>query len=259
VIDAKKLLEQFLGPQSPAGSSAAAPGAAAGGDWRGDLARLGADAKTRFEQSGGLKGPAGMALAGGVLGLMLGNKKLRKMAGGAAGYGGAALIGALAYRAFENWKGGNAPAAPAELPATAAALPPPAALPSAYLPSAQPAADGQPFELMLVKAMIAAAKADGHIDAAEQARVFRAVEEQGLDAAAKAFVFDALAAPSDLGAIAAAAKTPEQKAELYLAARLAIEPDQPAERAFLDALSHRLGLAPALRAHLDREIETVSG
>lgn len=259
-MDAKKLLEQFLGSHA-GGSLGKLSGAlgglsSGGGDLRGRLGQAGDIAKQKYEQSGGLKGPAGMALGAGVLGLMLGNKKMRKMAGGAAGYGGAALIGALAYKAFQNYQQNKALPPGQSAPA---ALPPPEAIPAAYLPSAKPAADGMPFELALVKAMIAAAKADGHIDAEEQSRVFRAVEEQGLDAEEKAFIFDALAKPADLGALAAAAVSEEQKAELYLAARLAIEPDQPAERAFLDALAHRLGLAADLRAHLDAQMQTAAG
>jgi uncharacterized membrane protein YebE (DUF533 family) len=253
-MDAKKLLEQFLGPQL--GGQLGQLGQRSGKDWRAELGRAGDVAKQKYEQSGGLKGPAGMALGAGVLGLMLGNKKMRKMAGGMAGYGGAALIGALAYKAFQNYQQNKSLPAVQSAPA---ALPAPESIPAAYLPGAQAAADGMPFELALVKAMIAASKADGHIDAEEQARIFRAVEEQGLDAEEKAFIFDALAQQADLSAIAAAAASEEQKAELYLAARLAIEPDQPAERAFLDALAHRLGLAAELRAHLDAQMATAAG
>ena len=171
------------------------------------------------------------------------------MGGGVAGYGGAALIGALAFKALQSWQQGKSPAASAT-----AALPAPDAIPPRYLPAAALATDGLPFELALVKSMIAAAKADGHIDAAEQARIFQAVEEQALDAEAKAFVFDALARPVDLDQIARAAGTDEQRAELYLAARIAIDPDQAGERAFLDALAHRLGLSAELRAHLDAQV-----
>lgn len=246
-MDAKKLLEQFLGPQL--GGQLEQRG---GRDWRAELGRAGDVAKQKYEQSGGLKGPAGMALGAGVLGLLLGNKKMRKMAGGAAGYGGAALIGALAYKAFQNYQQNRAPVAAPNAPD---ALPSPEAIPAQYLPGAKLAADGMPFELALVKTMVAAAKADGHVDAEEQSRIFRAVEEQQLDAEEKAFIFDALAKPIDLATLAAAATSEEQKAELYLAARLAIEPDQLSERAFLDALAHRLGLAAELRAHLDAQLQ----
>ena len=40
------------------------------------------------------------ALAGGALGLLLGNKKARKMGGKVAVYGGVAAVGLLAYKAY---------------------------------------------------------------------------------------------------------------------------------------------------------------
>ncbi|MBM3541666.1 MAG: tellurite resistance TerB family protein, partial [Alphaproteobacteria bacterium] len=123
----------------------------------------------------------------------------------------------------------------------------------AFLPGTAPAAGGEPFELALVRAMVGAARADGHIDAAEQSRIFEQVERAGLDAEAKAAVFDLLNAPVGVSEVAASAATPEQGTELWLASRLAIDPDNPAERAYLDALAHRLALAPDLVQHLERQ------
>jgi uncharacterized membrane protein YebE (DUF533 family) len=65
-------------------------------------------------------------------------------------------------------------------------------------------------------------------------------------------VFDLLTKDVDLASLASAVGTPEQGAELYLAARLAIDPDEPAERAYLDALAARLRLPAELRASLDQ-------
>jgi len=243
MIDANRLLKQFLGAggyrRPPA--SASTPGGFEG--------IVGAARQVLGQGGGG--GFAGGAAAGGLLGLLLGGKKMRKGLGGVLSHGGAALLGAMAHRAYQNWQQGQAPAV-----ATAAATPQDATtVEPRFLPAAAPAADGQAFELVLVRAMIAAAKADGHIDATEQRRIFQHVEGQGLDAEAKAFVFDALSAPVGVTEIAAAARTPEQAAELYLASRVAIDPDQPAERAYLDALAHRLSLPPGLAPHLDRQIE----
>jgi uncharacterized membrane protein YebE (DUF533 family) len=230
MIDAKQLLDRFLG----AGTGDRAAATLSQADQR--LSGMGVP--------GGL---AGGAAAAGLIGLLLGGKKARRLAGGAVGYGGAAVLGALAYRAWQNWQAGKAqgatlPPSPAELAATD----------ERFLPT-QPAADGRPFGVALVRAMVAAAKADGQMDATEQQSIFAAVERAGLDAEAKAALFDAMNAPADPAAIAALAANPQQAAELWLSARLAIEPDQPAERAFLDALGHRMGLDPALRANLERE------
>lgn len=227
------LLDQLLG-----GGAAAGLGRAAG------AARDKANAH-------GVGGFAGGMAAGGLLGVLLGNKKARKMAGGVAGYGAAAAVGALAFKAFQNWQAGKS-AASAPAPTDAEMR---AAAPAAFQLDHAPAADGAPFQLALIRAMIGAAKADGHVDAAEQKLLFDQVEQMGLDAEGKAFVFDALGKPVDIADIASAAATQEQAAELYLVSRLAIDPDHPAERAYLDALAHKLNLPADLKAHLNRQAE----
>ncbi|MEQ9125794.1 MAG: DUF533 domain-containing protein, partial [Alphaproteobacteria bacterium] len=100
-----------------------------------------------------------------------------------------------------------------------------------------------------------AAKADGHVDAVEQKRLFEHVERLGLDAESKGFIFEALGKDIGIDEVAAAAATQEQAAELYLASRLAIDPDHAAERIYLEALAHRLALPADLVGHLNRQIE----
>lgn len=230
MFDPKTLLDQVLGSQIG-----------------GSLRNAGQSAKGHLDQYSGSGGFARGAAAGGLLGLLLGGKGMRKMAGGALGYGGAAALGALALKAYQDYQKGRAPTPPTLTPEQFAALSPEA------LPHARPATDGGPFQLVLIRAMVAAAKADGHVDAAEQQRLFAEVERLGLDAEAKAFVFDLLTQPADLGRISSAVATPEQGAEVYLASRLAIDPDVPAERAYLDALASRLRLPPGLREQLDAQ------
>ncbi|OGT70887.1 MAG: hypothetical protein A3H44_05350 [Gammaproteobacteria bacterium RIFCSPLOWO2_02_FULL_57_10] len=232
MINANNLLEQFLGPN--AGNT---------------LRQAGGSAKQQLDGMG-MGGFGGGAVVGGLLGLMLGGKKMKKMAKGVVGYGGAAVAGAMALKAYQNYQQGKAAAtAPVITPADVAHVDP------SFLPDAAPAADGQPFQLVMIQAMIAAAKADGHIDAQEQKVLFEQVEKMGLDAESKAFVFDALTRPVDINAIAASARGIEQATELYLISRIAIDVDHPAERAYLQALGHKLNLPTDLMAHLDHQVE----
>lgn len=253
MINAQSLLDRFLGQgmnaQPP--SSQGQPGAPAGGVPTGQM-DLAAAARQALGGAGGLGGLAASGVAGGLLGLLVGGKKKSKGGlGGVLSHGGAAMIGALASQAFQGWQKGQAPAqTPVVQPQQVTRVEP------QFLPAAAPAADGRPFELALVRAMIGAAKSDGHIDAEEQDRIFARVGEAGLDPESKAFVFDALAAPTSVSEIAALATTPEQAAELYLVSRLSIDPDRPAELAYLQALAHRLKLEDELVAHLNRQIET---
>ena len=247
MIDPKSLLDQFLGGGA---------GAAGGAGGHGALGGLGNLARDKLQQAGPFGSFGAGAAAGGLLGLLLGGKKLHKMAGGVVGYGGAAVVGALAYRAFQAWQQGQA--APGA-PATPAAPTAPAAAPAGetrFLPPLPATPDAPSFELAMVRAMIGAAKADGHIDAGEQRKIFDHVERLDLDAASKALVFDALAKPVDLAEAAAAARTPEQRAELYIACRMVIDPDEPAERSYMEALAFRLALPAALVAHLEQQVAT---
>jgi uncharacterized membrane protein YebE (DUF533 family) len=243
-----------------------------------------------------LGGAIGTAAAGGLLGSMLGGRR-RGGGGGLLRMGGLAVLGTLAYRAYQQWQqsqaqgqgqsqgqaaghgAGPGPTSGSMQGSLPGQAPPPAQAPGPWSGSAAgqgapaggwggaapvppeeefarddvPAADGQPFGLSLVKAMISAAKADGHMDEAERGRVFEEVERLGLDAEAKGFVFQALDAPADPSAVAAMARTDAQKAEIYMVSRLVAEPDTASERAYLDALAHRLGLAAGLRQSLDAQ------
>lgn len=264
-MNPQKLLEQFLGPnalanlggQQQGGNVPATTGdqrapQGQGGDSIGELVSgvMGGLGGQQSPKGGGFGVPGGALggfAAGGLLGVLLGQKKFRKMAGGALGYGGAAALGALAYRAYQNWQAGQqAGQAPA---ATAADAPQEG---SRF--AAVSGTDGRPFALALIRSMIAAANADGHVGADEQKQIFEAANRAGLDAEDKAFIFDALQNPSSPDQIATLAGSQEQAAELYLAARIAIDPDHPDEKAFLRNLSQSLKLPDGLVSHLDAQV-----
>lgn len=233
MIDPKQLLTDFLGPN-------------AGGMW--DQASTKAKGALGNVDRGKAGTFAAGAAAGGIVGLLLGSKKAKKIGGNLLGYGGAAVLGGLAYKAWQNWQQNKqaAPAAPAEIR--------PAPQDSAFDPAAGSAADGKPFALAIVRAMIAAAKADGHIDAEEQRNLFERIDALSLAAEEKAFIFDELGRPADLAAIAALPRNQEQAAEIWLASRLAIDPDDAREKAYLMALGAKLNLPQPLIAHLESQV-----
>ena len=255
MINAQNLLERFINQGTsvpPAQASQASTSTWTNPAASGASSNVAGLARQALNTAGGLQGLAVSGVAGGLLGLLVGDKKKKNRGGlgGALSHGGAAMLGALASQAYQNWRSGQAPAqAPFASPQQATALEP------RFLPAAAPASDGQPFELALIRAMVAAAKADGHIDTEEQRRIFARVEQVGLDAESKAFIFDALASPIGVSEVAAFAMTQEQAAELYLVSRLTVEPDEPTERAYLEALAHRLKLPTELVAHLNRQAE----
>lgn len=241
MVDAKRLLDQLIGGQ------------VAGGGFSGkgfDQSQLGGLARTLGQ--GGFGGVGGGALAGGLAGILLGSKKGRKLGGSAVKLGGLALVGTLAYKAYQNWQSGQGPdarPAPAE---NAGALPPPRDTP--FTPTDRAAQES--LARNVLRAMIAAAKADGHIDANEQANVFSKMDELMLTAEDKAFVMDELRKPLDVEAVAKCAGTPEEAAQIYTASLMAIDVDNAAERGYLGLLAARMQLDPALVDHLHATLES---
>lgn len=240
MFDAKRLLDQFMGGQGGQGGQGGSSGG--GGDF--------------------LRGAGGGALAGGLAAILLGTKTGRKLGGEALKLGGMAAVGALAYKAYRDWQAGKqpAPAAPQQQPQQ----PQQAPVPMLPAPSGTPFNPSTPSEQQtlarhLLRAMIAAAKADGHVDAQEQARIFAEMDKLPLAADDKAFVMDELRAKLDIDAVASAASTPEEAAEIYTASLLAIDVDNAAERGYLGMLAARLKLDDALVAHLQQSVAAATG
>lgn len=186
------------------------------------------------------------AAVGGVLGLLLGTKRGRSLGGTALKFGSVAALGALAWKAYQEHQarqGGAAPSAAMDAPQAAVG----AASGLAALPAPQQEAHGR----AMLKALIAAAKADGHMDEREQGLVQAELQRIEADAATRAWVEDELRRPVEPAEVAAAASGPEMAAEIYLASLLVVDQTSTMERAYLDALASELRLAPSLKADLE--------
>lgn len=174
------------------------------------------------------------AVAGGALVALLGTEFGRKLTGTAAALGGLGLLGKVAHDAFKTWQADQGDSAH---PGT----------PVQELPGAQAEQRSQ----SLFKAMIAAAKADGHVDDAERRAIQQAVSNLGLDDDTRLMLDAELARPLDVQDIAAGADSREAAAEIYLASLFVIDTANPAERSYLDRLAAALDLHPDLTAQLE--------
>lgn len=231
MFDAKKLLDQFLGSQVPG----------AGGSVRDRAGQLGQLAKDNPMATGA------------IAAVLLGTGTGRQLTGSALKLGGLAAIAGLGYQAYKNWQAGQQPQ-PADASTAATSEPELLPPPSGTGFSIDDQANNADFAVILVRAMIAAARADGHIDDAEREAILGKVRLAGLGADAEAFLDHELSNPVDLDAIIGAAATESQKVELYTASRIAIEPDSRAERGYLDLLAGRLGLADGLVDHIEATV-----
>ncbi|HPF74328.1 MAG: tellurite resistance TerB family protein [Rhodanobacteraceae bacterium] len=189
-------------------------------------------------------------------GLGIGGRRGRRTASRAAL--GVGLLG-IAMAAYEHYSqqskatasatGAAPPPVPGAMPAGASAAPPPPPPPAPPADGAQRQADA----LLMLRAMIAAANADGHIDDSEREAVLGRAHQAGLDADDIAALQRELAAPWPVAAITATTQ-PAMRERVYLAARLAIDLDHPAEQAFLDQLAQGVNLDPARRNELEQQV-----
>ena len=186
-------------------------------------------------------GLVGGAAAGGLMALLIGNKSARKFASKAAGYGGAAVLGGLAFNAYRNWKEGQASSVTQPGTDSGRDLIDPPELQHSIT------------ELTLIKAMIAAAKADGHLDQKEQKRIHDVVEKMSLSAETKGAIFDLLQREIAIEELLDASASMEQKSEVYLASCLVIDIDHPKEREHLGRLARAFDLPAGLPEQLENE------
>lgn len=101
--------------------------------------------------------------------------------------------------------------------------------------------------LALIRAMIAAAKSDGHITDDERERLLDRIGCTEFDPDVMDWLMREFRAPLDVAAVAAGAEGSRRRAvELYIASVLAVDLDAEAEFAWLAGLAGELGLEAAI-------------
>jgi uncharacterized membrane protein YebE (DUF533 family) len=109
--------------------------------------------------------------------------------------------------------------------------------------------------LALMRAMIAAAKADGQITDAERERLLDRIGCAEFDPDVMDWLTREFRAPLDLDAVAAGAEGSRRRAvELYIASVEAVDLDAPEEFAWLKALAARLGLEAGIVAAIHQKL-----
>lgn len=174
-------------------------------------------------------------------------------------------LATVAAKALADTLAGPATPAPRPAPAPAPRRPvdvrPPARLPQTgatpWTPppveAAGPSADSAEA-LLLVRAAIAAAKADGTLDAGERAHIAGQLDAAGLSAEERDFVLRDLDTPLAPEAIAKQVRDPMLAAQVYAAAVAGAGEVSEAERAFLDTLARALRLDGAATAAIEARL-----
>ena len=209
-----------------------------------DLIKQGADALGKqssniksSSNSSQLKTLGAGAIGGGLIGMLMGSKKSKKMAkkmgSGALKIGGAAALGALAYKVYNDWQSKQDAQGVNET----------------FDP------DDNKHAKLILKAMIGAAKADGHVDEEEMARIEQALTEMGADDHVRQLVHQELHKPLDPAEIARLATSPQQASEIYLASLIVADEQNFMEKAYLQELAKQLNLSPEVTHQLEAQLQ----
>jgi len=175
------------------------------------------------------------AAAGGVLALLLGTKSGRKTLAPIVKIGSVAALGGLAYKMYSEWQKSHG------------------SIPKGVALSELDGQEAADRSLQILRAMVAAAKADGQIDAEENRLITAQIESSDLNESASSFLMSELPKPVNVDEVAAGATTPEAGAETYLASLLVTGQQSPAERDYLDRLAAALRLDSDFVVQLERE------
>lgn len=234
-MNARGVLDQLM--KSAGGKSGT-------GGQGGDIGRLFEGLASQFGGAGSGAGSSSGSgvdmkslLGGGAIGLLIGSKRGRKMGGKALKYGAIAGLGALAYKAWQNYNGagGNAAAGGERV-------------------DKLQGQDRERRSLEILQAMIMAARADGHIDDNERLLLTGQIDALGADAELHQWVEGQLQAPLDARTLADQADSPQAAREMYLVSAAIVDDQNAMERAWLQELAKALKLEPALTAELERQV-----
>jgi uncharacterized membrane protein YebE (DUF533 family) len=171
-------------------------------------------------------------------------------------------LAALATLAAEALAQATAPAPRAPAPAGPVPVPYPTAARgspwSTAAPTPPPPPDPVGAEdreaLLVVRAMIAAARADGAIEADERQAIAGQLDQAGLEPEARELVLAEFASPAPIEVLAREITDPVLAAQVYAACVIAVGAQVEGERAWLAAFARRTGLGPETVAAIERRL-----
>ena len=164
-------------------------------------------------------------------------------------------MGALAYTAYQRYNNsqGATSSQPPSNSSTAQISPAPYG--SAFLPEESNHAANEELGLTLIRAMIAAANADGVIDQAERKNILERLQTVDLSPEEHSFIVQELLSPAKLETIVGGVASPELARQIYTVSLMAIEVDAEQEHHYMRMLANRLGLDASTVEQIHRRLE----
>lgn len=199
---------------------------------------------------------AASAALGGVAGYMANSstgkrigRQAMRVGRTAAGVGGLALIGGLAYKAYSSYQDKQNLGSNVRLPV------------DEWDVSSDEVKSGQVDEtklgLLIVRVMIAAALADGVLDEQEEARIFGQLNDSNLTQEEQNFLLSEMKSPLSVSELCQQCTSEEMAIQVFSAALLAIEVDTPQERKFIFDLKQQLNIDEELAKSIELELENI--
>lgn len=203
-----------------------------------DIVQKGQQQLKQQSNSNTLKSLGAGAVGGGLVSLLMGSKKSKKMGKkvgkNALKIGGVAALGALAYKVYNDYQ--------AKQPTTS--------------PQETFNSNDNIHDELIIKAMIAAAKADGHVDNEEMERIESTLTQAGASTQLQQLIHSELNKPLDPSEIARLAHSPQQASEIYIASLIVVDEQNFMEKAYLQELAKQLQLAPEVTFQLEQQLQT---
>tara|TARA_R110002049_G_scaffold72490_6_gene187365 strand:+ start:46911 stop:47591 length:681 start_codon:yes stop_codon:yes gene_type:complete len=175
------------------------------------------------------------AIAGGLFALLIGTKRGRRVTGKLIKYGSLAAVAGVAYKTYDHWQSSHED----EVPGMAIT----------ELGDREAHVRG----VLLVRAMISAAAADGHVDDQELEMVRARLSELNLPEDSVAMLQAEFTQPATPEELAAGVDSLAAASEMYMLAALVIDEANPPERDFLTQLSSALRLPLDLVQQLEEQ------
>lgn len=194
-------------------------------------------------------------LAGGLATSALTGKRGRRVAKTVLQVGGIAAAGGLAFKAYQAYRDRNQMGtAGSGTGGDGSGTNPWRGLASTRFRSLAQGIGTPDDRLLVVRAMIAAALADGQLDGSERERIFQQLDQLGLSDQASGLLVEELRNPLSLEGLVEIVPDAEAAIEVYAASVLTIDQEKPEGQEYLDRLATALALPWELRAEVHAKL-----
>ncbi len=205
-------------------------------------------------------------IAGGAATSALTSKKGRKGATKLLKYGGVAAVGAIAWKAYKQYSTNKQfDQQQYQANGSAALQQQPQiqddqnwqGLQASNFRNLEVANNAQEQAQFVIKSMVAAAMADGHVDATEYQKILGKADEIGLSLEEKNLLLSEMANPMTLEQVIANCDCPQLALEVYTASHFAVDENLQSGRNYLDSLANGLQIPIELVRAVEEQSENI--